>query len=96
MPDASSVQEPQKGNDIGKIAKTDLTGTYLLDDDVMDEMENLEATATIENFDDLPQDSEPTVVLGETCRLKSRAAKTPNSIQVALLNGPLSRAGRPR
>ncbi len=70
MPDASSVQEPQKGNDMGKIAKTDLTGTYVLDDDVMDEMENLEATAAIENFDDLPQDSEPTVVLGETCRLK--------------------------
>jgi len=55
---------------MGKIAKTDLTGTYVLDDDAMDEMENLEATATIENFDDLPQDSEPTVVLGETYRLK--------------------------
>jgi hypothetical protein len=55
---------------MGKIAKTDLTGTYVLDDDVMDEMENLEATAAIENFDDLPQDSEPTVVLGETYRLK--------------------------
>jgi hypothetical protein len=36
----------------------------------MDEMENLEATAAIESFDDLPQDSEPTVVLGETYRLK--------------------------
>ncbi|MFP6828982.1 MAG: hypothetical protein VCC36_08105 [Gammaproteobacteria bacterium] len=55
---------------MGKIAKTDLTGTYVLDDDVMDEMENLEATAAIESFDDLPQDSEPTVVLGETYRLK--------------------------
>ena len=55
---------------MGKIAKTDLTGTYVLDDDVMDEMEKLETTAAIESFDDLPQDSEPTVVLGETYRLK--------------------------
>ncbi len=55
---------------MGKIAKTDLSGTYVLDDDVMDEMENLEATAAIETFDDLPQDSEATVALGETCPLK--------------------------
>ncbi len=55
---------------MGKIAKTDLSGTYVLDDDVMDEMQNLEATAAIENFDDLPQDSEPTVVLSKTYRLK--------------------------
>jgi len=55
---------------MGKIAKTDLSGTYVLDDDVMDEMENLEATAVIENSDDLPQDREPTIVLSETEQLK--------------------------
>lgn len=55
---------------MGKIAKTGLSGTYVLDDDVMDEMENLEATAVIENSDDLPQDSEATIVLGETEQLK--------------------------
>ena len=55
---------------MGKTAKTDLSGTYVLDDDVMDEMENLEATAVIENSDDLPQDSESTIVLSETEQLK--------------------------
>ena len=55
---------------MGTVAKTDLSGTYVLDDDVMEEMENLEATAVIENSDDLPQDSESTIVLGETDRLK--------------------------
>jgi hypothetical protein len=60
---------------MGKIGKTDLSGTYVLDDDVMDEMENLEATAAIESSDDLLEDSEPTAVLGETYRLKITAGK---------------------
>jgi hypothetical protein len=54
---------------MGKIAKTDLSGTYVLDDDVMDEMENLEATTLMRKTADLPQDSESTAVLGETYRL---------------------------
>ena len=60
---------------MGKIAKTDLSGTYVLDDDVMDEMENLEATAAIENSDDLLQDDESTVVLDKTYRLKITAGE---------------------
>jgi len=55
---------------MGTVAKTNLSGSYILDDDVMDEMENLEATAVIENSDDLPQDSESTIVLSETEQLK--------------------------
>ena len=55
---------------MGTVAKTNLSGSYVLDDDVMDEMENLEATAVIENSDDLPQDSESTIVLSETEQLK--------------------------
>ena len=55
---------------MGTVAKTDLSATYVLDDDVMDEMENLEATTVMENSDDLPQDSESTIVLGETNQLK--------------------------
>ncbi|MEE9571266.1 MAG: hypothetical protein V3W02_06160 [Gammaproteobacteria bacterium] len=55
---------------MGKIAKTDLSGTYVLDDDVMDEMENLEATTVMQKTADLPQDNESTVVLDETYRLK--------------------------
>jgi len=55
---------------MGTVAKTDLSGTYVLDDEVMDEMENLEATTVMENSGDLPQDSEATVVLGETEQLK--------------------------
>jgi hypothetical protein len=60
---------------MGNIGKTDLSGTYVLDDDVMDEMENLEATAAIESSDDLLEDCEPTAVLGETYRLKITAGK---------------------
>ena len=55
---------------MGTVAKTNLSGSYILDDDVMDEMENLEATAVIENSDDLPRDSESTIVLSETEQLK--------------------------
>jgi hypothetical protein len=55
---------------MGKIAKTDLSDTYVLDDDVMDEMENLEATTVMQKTADLPQDNESTVVLDETYRLK--------------------------
>ena len=70
MPDAGRVREPQEGDDMGTVAKTNLSGSYILDDDVMDEMENLEATAVIENSDDLPRDSESTIVLSETEQLK--------------------------
>jgi hypothetical protein len=55
---------------MGKIAKTDLSDTYVLDDDVMDEMENLEATTVMQKTADLPQDSESTAVLDEIYRLK--------------------------
>ena len=55
---------------MGKIAKKDPAGTYVLSDDVMDEMENLEATTVMEKFDELPQDDESTVVLSKTERLK--------------------------
>ncbi len=55
---------------MGKTAKTDLSDTYVLDDDVMDEMENLEATTVMQKTADLPQDNESTVVLDESYRLK--------------------------
>jgi hypothetical protein len=55
---------------MGKTAKTDLSGTYVLDDDVMEEMENLEATTVMQKTADLRQDSESTAVLDEIYRLK--------------------------
>jgi hypothetical protein len=46
-------------------------GTYVFSDDVVDEMQNLEATMVMDNADSEPlQDNQATVVLGKTYRLK--------------------------
>jgi len=46
-------------------------GTYVLSDDVVDEMQNLEATTVMDDAGSEPvQDNQATVVLGKTYRLK--------------------------
>ena len=51
-------------------AKANPSGTYILSDDAMAEMENLEATIVLDDSDDETQDDDATVVLGKTYRLE--------------------------
>ncbi len=48
---------------MGKKDKRDRTGTYTVSNEVMDEMENLEATAEIAGLEGLPQDDDATAVI---------------------------------
>lgn len=51
---------------MGKQDKKDTAGTYIFSDEVMDEMENLEATGIIAVLEELPQDDDETVVPDKT------------------------------
>jgi hypothetical protein len=51
---------------MGKQGKKDAAGTYIFSDEVMDEMENLEATGIIAVLEELPQDDDETVVPDKT------------------------------
>ncbi len=53
---------------MGKKGKKELVGTYIFSDEVMDEMQNLEATAALAVLDDFPQDDAAATVPGETRR----------------------------
>ncbi len=55
-------------------AKKDPAGTFVLSDDAMDEMQNLEATTVMDDAEELPPDDDATVVLGKTYRLKVTGA----------------------
>ncbi len=48
---------------MGNQGKKDQIGTDISSDEVMDEMDNLEATVEIVGLEDLPQDDDATVVL---------------------------------
>ena len=48
---------------MGKQGKKDRKSMYISSDEVMDEMDNLEATVEIVVLEDLPQDDDATVVL---------------------------------
>ena len=48
---------------MGKQGKKDRKSMYISSDEVMDEMDNLEATVEIVGLEDLPQDDDATVVL---------------------------------
>ncbi len=56
---------------MGKKDKKDRTGTSSFRDEVMDEMDDLEATAEMEGLEELPQDDDATVVLRTTRRRKA-------------------------
>jgi hypothetical protein len=53
---------------MGKEDKQDRTGTSSFSDEVMDEMDDLEATAEMAALEELPQDDDATVVLSTTRR----------------------------
>ena len=56
---------------MGKKGKKELVGTYIFSDEVMDEMQNLEATAALAILEDYPQDDAAAAVPpGETRRRK--------------------------
>ncbi len=55
---------------MGKQDKKDTAGTYIFSDEVMDEMQNLEATAALAVLEDFPQDDAVVTVPGETRRRK--------------------------
>ncbi len=48
---------------MGSGTKKDPRDTYIFSDEVMDEMENLEATAEIVGLEDLPLDDDATAVI---------------------------------
>ncbi len=48
---------------MGNQGKKDRTGMLISSDEVMDEMDNLEATVEIAGLEDLPQDDDATAVL---------------------------------
>ncbi len=52
----------------GKKGKKNLADTHVFSDEVMDEMQNLEATAEVTGLDDLPLDDDATAVTGEPRR----------------------------
>ena len=56
---------------MGKKDKKDRTGTSSFRDEVMDEMDDLEATVEMEGLEELPQDDDATVVLRTTRRRKA-------------------------
>ena len=56
---------------MGSKAKTDPRDTYIFSDEVMDEMQNLEATAELLGLEDVPQDDDATAVPGKERRLKA-------------------------
>jgi hypothetical protein len=51
---------------MGSKAKPDPRDTYIFSDDVMDEMENLEATVEIVGLEDLPLDDDATAAIKTT------------------------------
>ena len=55
---------------MGSKAKTDPRDTYIFSDEVMDEMQNLEASAELLGLEDLPQDDDEIAVPGKERRLK--------------------------
>ncbi len=56
---------------MGNKAKKDPADTYIFSDEVLDEMENLEATAEMARLEELPQDDDATAVLRTTRRRKA-------------------------
>ncbi len=56
---------------MGSRAKKDPRDTYIFSDEVLDEMENLEATAEIVGLEDLPLDDDATAVIKTTRRRKA-------------------------
>ena len=56
---------------MGNTDKKDRTGTSISTDELVDEMDDLEATAEIAGLEDLPQDDDATVVLRSTRRRKA-------------------------
>ncbi len=55
---------------MGKKGNTEPADTYIFSDEVMDEMQNLEATAALAVLEDFPQDDAVVTVRGETRRRK--------------------------
>ena len=56
---------------MGSRAKPDPRDTYIFSDDVMEEMENLEATVEIVGLEDLPPDDDTTAAIKTTGRRKA-------------------------
>ncbi len=55
---------------MGKKGKQDPADTHIFSDEVMDEMQNLEATSELAGLEDLPQDGDATAVTGKMQRPK--------------------------
>lgn len=53
---------------MGKKGKKTLADTHIFSDDVMDEMQNLEATAEVTGLEDSPLDDDATALTGEPHR----------------------------
>jgi hypothetical protein len=56
---------------MGSKAKTDPRDTYIFSDEVMDEMQNLEASAELLGLEDLPQDDDAIAVPDKKRRVKA-------------------------